>query len=51
MGFYPLFASVSESQVLTNYSSNKTNIDQVLNLPLHEVMSVVEWKKAEEKTE
>jgi len=28
--------------------SDKTNIEQILNLPLSEVMSVVEWKKAEE---
>ena len=48
MGYYPLFASVSESGVLTNYRSNKTNLEQTLNTPLNEVMAVVEWKKAEQ---
>lgn len=48
MGYYPLFASVAESGVLTNYRSDKKNIDQILNTSLEEVMSVVEWKKAEE---
>ena len=48
MGYYPLFASVAESGVLTNYRSEKTNLEQILNTPLNEVMTVVEWKKAEE---
>ena len=48
MGYYPLFASVAESGLLTNAMVNKNALQQVLNTELVEVMSIVEWKKAEE---
>jgi hypothetical protein len=40
---------VAESGILTNPQINDTALNQVLKSNLEDVMSVVEWKKAEEK--
>jgi hypothetical protein len=46
MGYYPLFASVAEAGILTNPQMNADAMTQVLRMPLVEVMTVVEYKKA-----
>ena len=49
LGYYALFASVAETQILSNPMTNKPNIDYILSLSLAEVMSVVEYKKSSEE--
>lgn len=50
LGYFPLFASVAETQILTNPQVNATALQQVLDAKFSDVFSIVENKSAEAKS-